>query len=320
MWWRSPYVASIGVVIIGLALSFSAWFAVLQRENRLAHEEFDARAGDHFLVLQNGIDRYINDISALRAAFQASEHGIGRREFQSFSDQLLHEQTAIFAASWIPRVTRDQRPAHELEAARDGLSGYGIKSVAADGSLSTAEEASEYFPIFYSSREIPGSSVYGIDLNDGGLRQRTLERARDEDRAAASPNFVLRRGEGDRDGFFVVLPVYRPGLPHDTVEDRRRNLVGFAQGVFQTGVMIEDILNHGHGGGFGSLFFLPKIPALVHPRSTFTARAREPARPRRCRERRLPRVCTGLVTSRSQTAAGHSSRRRFLAGLESPPI
>jgi CHASE1-domain containing sensor protein len=152
MWWRSPYVASIGVVLIGLALSFSAWFAVLQRENRLAHEEFDARAGDHFLVLQNGIDQYINDISALRAAFQAFEHGIGRREFRSFSDQLLHEQTAIFAASWIPRVTRDQRPAHELEAARDGLSGYGIKSAAADGSLSTAEEASEYFPIFYSSR------------------------------------------------------------------------------------------------------------------------------------------------------------------------
>jgi hypothetical protein len=39
-----------------------------------------------------------------------------------------------------------------------------------------------------------------------------------------------------------VLPVYRAGLPRDTVEDRRRNLVGFAQGVFQTGVMIEDIL------------------------------------------------------------------------------
>jgi diguanylate cyclase (GGDEF)-like protein len=230
------------VVIVGLALSFSAWFAVLQRENRLAHEEFDARAGDHFLVLQNGIDQYINDISALRAAFQASEHGIGRREFQSFSDHLFRDQTAIFAASWIPRVTRDQRSAHELEAAREGLSGYGIRSVAADGSLSPAGEASEYFPIFYSSREIPDASVYGIDLNDGGIRQRPLERARDEDRAAASPNFVLRRGEGDRNGFFVVLPVYRPGLPHDTVEDRRRNLVGFAQGVFQTGLMIENIL------------------------------------------------------------------------------
>jgi CHASE1-domain containing sensor protein len=142
----------------------------------------------------------------LRAAFQASEHGISRREFQSFTDHLLRDQTAIFAASWIPRVTRDQRSPHELAAARDGLSGYGIKSVAADGSLSPAEEASEYFPIFYSSIGIPDSSFYGIDLNDGGIRQRTLERARDEDRAAASPSFVLRRVGGDRNGFLAVTP------------------------------------------------------------------------------------------------------------------
>ncbi len=81
-----------------------------------------------------------------------------------------------------------------------------------------------------------------MDLNDGGIRQHTLERARDTDRPAATPNFVLRRGDGDRNGFFVALPVYQPGLPHDTVEDRRRNLIGFAQGVFQTGVMIESIL------------------------------------------------------------------------------
>jgi hypothetical protein len=318
IWWRSPYVASVGVAIIGAALSFSAWFAVLQRENRLAHEEFDARAGDHFLVLQNGIDQYINDISALRAAFQASERGLSRREFQSFSDHLLRTQTAIFAASWIPRVTRDRRPAHELEAARDGLSGYGIKSVAADGSLSPAGEASEYFPIFYTSREIPDSSVYGVDLNDGGLRQRPLERARDDDRAAASPNFVLRRGKGDRNGFFVVLSVYQPGLPHDTIEDRRRNLVGFAQGVFQTGIMIEDILAATAMAAGLDLYFLPKMPALAHPRSTFTARACEA--PRRCRERRLPGVCTGQVTSSSRTDAGLSSPRRSLVGLEPPPI
>jgi CHASE1-domain containing sensor protein len=253
------------VAIIGAALSFSAWFAVLQRENRLAHEEFDARAGDHFLVLQNGIDQYINDISALRAAFQASEHGISRREFEAFSDHLLREQTAIFAVSWIPRVTRDQRPAHELEAARDGLSGYGIKSVAADGSLSPAEEASEYFPIFYSTRAIPASSAYGIDLNDGGVRQRTLERARDEDRATASPVFVLGGGESGG-GFFVVLPVYRPGLPHDTVEDRRRNLVGFAQGVFQTGVMIENILaSTAMAAGLDLYFFAGESGAGASP-------------------------------------------------------
>jgi PAS domain-containing protein len=79
-------------------------------------------------------------------------------------------------------------------------------------------------------------------MRDGGIWQRTLELARDTDQPAATPNFVLRRGKGDRNGFFVVVPVYRLGLPHDTVEERRRNLTGFAQGVFQTGAMIKSIL------------------------------------------------------------------------------
>jgi CHASE1-domain containing sensor protein len=241
-WWRSPRAVSVAAAIFGVAFTCLAWFAASERENRLALQQFEASAGDHLLVLQNGVDQYINDISAFRAAFQASEHGISRREFQSLSDLLFHEKNAIYATSWLPRVTRDERSAHELEGAREGLQGYSIKSVAPDGSLAPTMEASEYFPVFYSSKEPSDSFPYGLDNNDGGTRRRTLERARDTDRAAASQNIVLRRGEGNRNGFLVALPVYKPGLPHDTVEERRRNLSGFIQGVFQTGVMIESIL------------------------------------------------------------------------------
>jgi diguanylate cyclase (GGDEF)-like protein len=250
LWWLGPHLLSAGTAIIGVALSFAAWSAVLQRENRLADEEFSARAATYFRVIQKGIDKYISDISALRAAFQASEHSINRREFQSLSDQLFRGKTAIFSVSWIPRVTREQRTAHELEAAGDGLPGYSIKSKAADGSLLPAMDASEYFPILYSSTEISSSPVYGLDVNDGGMRQRALERARDEEQAAASPNFeftaspnLVLTGEGGRNGFFVVLPVYRPGRPHDSIEDRRRNLTGFVQGAFQTGALIDAILS-----------------------------------------------------------------------------
>ena len=81
--------------------------------------------------------------------------------------------------------------------------------------------------------------------SDGGNRQQTLERARDGDQAATSPtspSVNLYATPGDRNGFFVVLPVYAQGLPHETVQDRRSNLIGFVQGVFQTSVMIETIL------------------------------------------------------------------------------
>src|SRR5262249_46936733 len=181
------------------------WLAIRTHESALARQDFDTHAAGYLLALQNGINQYVDDVSALQAALQASEHGLNRREFQSFSDQLLRDHKAIVGVSWIPPVTRGQRRERELEAVRDGVADYRIKSVAADGSVSVAGDADEYFPIHYSSSQDASSSVYGLDLNDGGIRQQTIERARDEDRAAASPNMILRKGGS---GFFIMLPVY----------------------------------------------------------------------------------------------------------------
>jgi diguanylate cyclase (GGDEF)-like protein len=239
---RTYFWASLAAAFIGLALTVSTWLTVSLRENQLAELEFSTHANDHALILQSGINEYLSRIASLRALFQSSDSEVSRREFMTFSELLLRDQTAILAVSWIPRITRANRVAHELAGVREGLPGYHIKSVAADGSLVPSADVSDRFPVFYSSKESPGSPVYGLDLYDGGLRQQVLERAWDRDQIASSPNFMLHSGDGDRNGFFVVLPVYRPGLPHDTVEDRRSNLVGFVQGVFQTGVLIETIL------------------------------------------------------------------------------
>jgi diguanylate cyclase (GGDEF)-like protein/PAS domain S-box-containing protein len=241
--WRAPHVLpSMTAAVIGLALSVSAWLAVSLREDRLAALELSQRANDHALVLQSGIDAYLSKIDALRALFNARS-SVSREEFEKFAEGILYKQTAILAVSWIPRVAREQRATHELAAIQDGLAGYQIRSVAADGGIAPSADRSEYFPILYSTQLVLSSPLYGLDLNDGGPRQQSLERARDGDRMATSPSFVLRSGAGDRSGFLVMMPLYRPGLPHETVEDRRANLTGFVQGVFQTSVMIETIFD-----------------------------------------------------------------------------
>jgi diguanylate cyclase (GGDEF)-like protein/PAS domain S-box-containing protein len=241
--WRAPHVLpSMTAAVIGLALSVSAWLAVSLREDRLAALELSQRANDHALVLQSGIDAYLSKIDALRALFNARS-SVSREEFEKFAEGILYKQTAILAVSWIPRVAREQRATHELAAIQDGLAGYQIRSVVADGGIAPSADRSEYFPILYSTQLVLSSPLYGLDLNDGGPRQQSLERARDGDRMATSPSFVLRSGAGDRSGFLVMMPLYRPGLPHETVEDRRANLTGFVQGVFQTSVMIETIFD-----------------------------------------------------------------------------
>ena len=173
-----PYWPLLVAACVGLALSCAAGFAVSARESRLAALEFGARADSHMLILQGGINTYLDKLVALRALYK-SDDNVTRTDFQTFSDELLRGQNAILAVSWIPRVSNAQRVAFEREAVRDGLPGYRISDVNANGDLVPAPERSEYFPILFSSREQPGSPVYGLDLNDGGLRQKTLERARD---------------------------------------------------------------------------------------------------------------------------------------------
>jgi diguanylate cyclase (GGDEF)-like protein/PAS domain S-box-containing protein len=254
-WHRARHlVPTFAAVLVGLALSGSAWLAISQHEDHEAALELQARAKDHALILQAGIHDYVEEIAALRAFFQSSERAINRREFADFTGYLLHDRPAILAFSWLPRVTREERAAHEL-AAKATIPGYRIASISPDGKLAPAPDHDEYFPVLYSSHEGLDSPVFGLDLNDGGARQQTLERARDSDRPATSPNLQLYAGVGDRNGFFVVLPVYAPGLPHETLQDRRSNLIGFVQGVFQTSVMVETILATTTTAGGLDLYF-----------------------------------------------------------------
>jgi len=200
-------------------LSVGVWYVSSYRENRLAKLELDALGNNHALLLENGIKEYIGKIAALGALFESSDQ-VRRDEFQTFANAILQDQAAILAVCWIPRISRDQRAAHELEGVAQGLPGYRIKSAMADGSLQPAADLPEHFPMFYSSKEPPVLAVYGLDLADGGVWQQTLERARDNGRIAVSGGFPLRSSDGDRNGFFVVMPVYRPGRAHDTVSAR----------------------------------------------------------------------------------------------------
>lgn len=230
-------------VLLGAILSIVGWVIVLHWEERAIELEFGARANNVALTLQAGMDEYFKKIAALRALFKSSERKVSRVEFDTFARELLKGQSAILSVSWIPRVRREDRTAHELAASRDGVVGYRIKSVAPDGNLATSPDRDEYYPVYYTTERQYSGTVYGLDLFDGGVREEAMKRARDRNELAASKVIVLHSGTGDRRGFFVLLPVYTKSMSHETVEERRHNIAGFVQGVFQLNAMIETILS-----------------------------------------------------------------------------
>jgi CHASE1-domain containing sensor protein len=218
-----------------------AWNVISAWEKRYAEREFANIAADQAFALQSGLKDYLSKMISVRAMFSASDT-VTRKEFGIFADMLLQDQIAILGFSWVPRVRRNERVNHEAEAARDGLVDYRIKVAGPDNNLSPSPERDEYYPVFFSNAISKSSIVYGFDMNSEAKRRHVLERARDNDRMATSPRVMLRTGEGDRNGFFVLMPVYEPSQPHQTLEERRQNLIGYINGVFQIGVMFDTIL------------------------------------------------------------------------------
>ncbi len=94
--------------------------------------------------------------------------------------------------------------------------------------------SSEYFPIQYSepTNDPENRAILGLDMFSEDARRRSLEKARDTGDMVVTGQIKLARGEGTLLGFRVFLPVYENHKPHETLEERRRHLIGFISGLF----------------------------------------------------------------------------------------
>lgn len=85
--------------------------------------------------------------------------------------------------------------------------------------------------------------VLGFDMSSEENRREALIRARDTGQPAASSKVTLIQ-EDDADkkaGFLIYLPVYKRGTQPSSVEDRRRNLIGYIYSPFRARAFLDEI-------------------------------------------------------------------------------
>ncbi len=250
---------------IGIAVTVTSAAVIVQRDDGDADRQFRVLAENHFMVLQNGLNEYVNRLKAVRALFDSSVEPVTRNEFEAFAQPLLRENAAIATLSWVPRVSDSERAEHERAGALQGLPNYHIKDIDAEGKMTVSPKRSEYYPIFYAT--VPRTSpLFGLDLRSEPATLAGLERLRDADRLGFSPVAMLVSTGGTEAGFLFSLPIYKRGSPHDSVEDRRRNLVGFVHGSINTAKMVSTIItNTKTPKGLDLFFFAPGGGAQAMP-------------------------------------------------------
>ena len=228
---------------VGLAVAVSAWFAVAIWEERLAGAKFTAIASDYASVMQNGLDDFLGRITALRAFYDASVE-VDAGEFSLFTSKINSEHGDVMRLVWCPRVSRDQRAEFEREQRESGLANFAIMNWSLTNPMSVSPERDEYFPILYTTAASRTGATLGVDMNSEPVRHGAIQRARDGNSLTTAQNVQLRNPIGGlRSAFFSVVPVYRKGMPHESVAERRQNTLGVIVGAFQTQAVFDAILD-----------------------------------------------------------------------------
>jgi diguanylate cyclase (GGDEF)-like protein/PAS domain S-box-containing protein len=238
--WRTLPVV---VLAIGIALSAGAWFAVDRYWDAAAEQaELNALGDSRLALVQEGLNDIDQSVNILSDYFEDANHRMSHSEFEFLSNVVIPRVQDWGQLSWVPRVGRDERAAEEASAAAEGLSDYRILTRRADGSLAPAPVQNEYFPVRYVAGKLGVPPLYGVDLGADPAAAAAMERARDDDVPVASPLYDLQIGGRNVLGISLFMPIYKYGLSYETLQDRRRNLMGFVRSVFAPSVVFEDIL------------------------------------------------------------------------------
>jgi diguanylate cyclase (GGDEF)-like protein/PAS domain S-box-containing protein len=167
-------------------------------------------------------------LRGVQGLYAASEY-VGRDEFQTYVDalQLNADFAGMEGIGPIPWVLSAQKEAHEALVRKEGFAGYAIQP---------AGDRAFYAPLVQLEPSVRRNQrAYGFDAFTDPVRRAALEQSRDSGSAVVTEK-VTRLEETGSDvpaGFVMYLPVYRSGMPTDSVANRRTHLSGWIVAPFR---------------------------------------------------------------------------------------
>jgi signal transduction histidine kinase/integral membrane sensor domain MASE1 len=236
--WRRRRV-SVALPLVGaLALAVVVFGYTRAQEKERLRLLFEREATTLAQSFRNDLDDYLDALYAVES-FYASSGGLSRPAFQTFVQRSFARHPGLQALSWDRRVPDALRDAYEEAVRREGYPDFQIAVQNAHGQMVRAARRPEYVVVSYIEPSVGNGRALGFDVASTPDRLEALQQARDTGQPAATGRLMLVQETGRQLGLLVFLPIYGPGLPHATVEERRQNLHGYATGVFQIGDMVE---------------------------------------------------------------------------------
>ncbi|WP_433739496.1 sensor domain-containing diguanylate cyclase [Pseudomonas putida] len=209
-WWVALLVLLVGGILTGLL----AW-STLNLFHHQLRQRFQLLASERYSRIEERFEDQEQRLDGLRRFF-ANSDSVSREEFNGYTQPLLHRTQAY---SFAERVRGDQRAAFEQRARDEGLTGFTLRELNADGQLQLAGERDEYVAVLYSQTQSKLGAPLGYDLLAQPLRRATLERADQHRRMAVSqPMHLVSIEPAYARGVLLVAPVILRDNPNGATD------------------------------------------------------------------------------------------------------
>ncbi len=231
-------------IVLGLGLAGSAmvWQRTATQEAAQADEVFERQTADATARLGQQLERYTGLIQGFRAMFMVSED-IDRATFHRHFTSLnvAQDYPALMALQFHQRVMDADKAAFEASVRADrSLSPRGYP----DYKIHPPGSRPEYVAVNFNEPMEGNEAAMGLDGLAEPARRESMELARDTTLSRFSgPLDLFQVTAGDRTGFVVRVPVYRPQADLSTVTSRRQAYLGQLNAVFRASDLMRGALN-----------------------------------------------------------------------------
>jgi len=231
------------VLLLTLLVTLSVWKNAEEALLQAQQVQFENRASDVSDAILKRMQAYEHVLRGGVGLLAASE-SVSRTEWKVYVASLRIQERypgiqGIAFSAYIPAARLD---AHLRTIRAEGFPDYAIRP---------AGVRAEYTSIIYLEPfDWRNQRAFGFDMFSEATRRAAMERARDTGGTAISSKVTLvqETGKEVQAGMLMYLPYYKNGTPHNTLAERRANLVGYVYSPFRLNDFMSGILEQKQTG------------------------------------------------------------------------
>lgn len=232
---RVPVVVT---ALIGVAVAAIVGWLVDTEHRRSVRSALELHADNSTSRLREAFRINLETLFSIGSFYHGSQE-VSRLEFSNFVRRSFEQQGVLQAFGYVPIIKKEELQDYVARAEADGLKGFALSERNEKGERVRAAERDVYAPIYYAEPMEYYHNVLGVDLWIEPQRRQALDQACEAGKPVATEPVLSVRTGDEIMVLIVYLPIFDPGLPKETIEERKQAIQGFASAVFG----VQNLLN-----------------------------------------------------------------------------